>query len=1251
MHIERSVAPILSGGALASLLSASVLADVRPHPGMLRYPDVSATHIVFSYANDLWLVPRDGGMAVPLASPPGAELYPKFSPDGEQIAFQGNYDGNRDLYVMPRSGGTPLRVTHHPSTEILCDWTPQQRLGFSTNGFAGLARQQQLFTVDAAGGLPERLPVPYGANCAVSPDGTWLAYTPHTIDNRTWKRYRGGMATDIWLFNLEDRTSRKITDWEGIDTLPMWHGTTIYYLTDAGPEHRLNIWSYDTTSGARRQVTQFKDYDVKWPNMGPGAGRGEIVFQNGADLYLLDLATGQPRVVDVSVPGDRPQIRARRVEASKFTNSWRISPTGKRAVVEGRGDVWTLPAENGSPRNLTRTSGSAERDPSWSPDGRWIAYFSDAGGEYELYIAQSDGKGEARQLTHGSATFYQSPTWSPDSKRIAYTDKAAQLHLLTVETGETKVIDRDPWGSIPAPSWSHDSRWLTYARTLDDRPVNAVWLYNVETGEGHRVTDGVFEDSSPVFDRKGDWLYFASSRVFKPTYSDIDTTFIYDNSEVLLAVPLRTDVKDPWLPKSDEETWSKDKKDGDEKEEADEDAKEDDPDDEQPADAEKPDEPDPDPDPEEDEEKDGADQPAPADDGVSGTYEGTLSGGEIPPGVTFTMTLWLEPDGSVSGSVSTPMGNATLEGTYDRATGELTGTVTTTTGETGQLRARISGTSFSGTVDMEGMSVELSGTRTGTAAPPKDDDEKKKGKTKAREKVEIAIELFERRAIQLPVPAGDFGRLAVNEKDQLIYVRQRPDNASEIMLFDFSDEKKEEKSVAKGAGDFEISADGKKLLVIREGSGAIQAASAGATGKPVVTDGMVASIDPPQEWKQLFNEAWRLQRDYFYVPNMHGVDWPAVRERYSNMLADCATREDVSYVIREMISELNIGHTYYFGGDEESEPTVTVGMLGADWELDSGAYRIKNICQGAPWDTDARSPLALPGVDVKTGDYVLAVNGVPLDPSKDPWAGFLGLAGKTITLTVSEKPVIDDAAREVVIKPVASEGDLRYREWIERNRAYVTDKTSGQVGYIYVPDTGINGQNNLVRQYVGQIDRKALIIDERWNGGGQIPSRFIEMLNRPVTNYWARRDAKDIPWPPDAQHGPKCMLINGMAGSGGDMFPWLFRHAGLGKLIGTRTWGGLVGISGNPGLIDGGVVTVPTFGFYETDGTWGVEGHGVDPDMVVLDDPAQMCNGEDPQLEAAIALMLQEIERNPHVPPARPQPPDRSGMGIIPTDR
>lgn len=410
-------------------------------------------------------------------------------------------------------------------------------------------------------------------------------------------------------------------------------------------------------------------------------------------------------------------------------------------------------------------------------------------------------------------------------------------------------------------------------------------------------------------------------------------------------------------------------------------------------------------------------------------------------------------------------------------------------------------------------------------------------------------------------------------------------------------------------------------------------------------------IDPRAEWKQIFIDAWRIQRDFFYAPNMHGVDWKAMRDHYMPMLEDCVSREDVSFVIGEMIAELNVGHAYYMGGDTEQAPSVSVGLLGCDFELHRGAYRISKIYQGAPWDSDARGPLSEPGVKVKEGDYLLAVNGVPIDTSKDPWAAFQGMADRVVTITVNDQPVIDANAREVAVRLLGSDSNLRYRAWVESKRAIVEQKTNGRVGYIYVPNTGTDGQNELVRQFIGQIGKEALIIDERWNGGGQIPTRFIELLNRPLTNYWARRDGNDWPWPPDAHFGPKCMLINGLAGSGGDAFPYYFRQAKLGKLIGTRTWGGLVGISGNPRLIDGGYTSVPTFAFYEKDGTWGIEGHGVDPDIEVIDDPALMVNGEDPQLDAAIQLMLDELKRNPYVPPKRPAYPDRRGMGIRPEDK
>lgn len=1240
---------------LLVVLCGNASADVTPQAGMLRYPDISAEQICFVYAGDIWVAPRDGGMASPLASPPGQESFPRFSPDGKTIAFVGNYDGNRDLYTIPVTGGIPTRVTYHPGAETLSDWTPDGRLLFLTNAFAGLGRQSQLFTVSAEGGMPRQVPVPYAGFGSISPDGSTLAYTLHSTDTRTWKRYRGGMATDVWLFNLKDLSSKQITDWEGTDTIPMWvpggDGKVVYYLSDNGPEHRLNIWSYEIASGRRAQVTKYTEHDVRWPSVGPGPrGRGEIIFQLGSELRVLDLANGRDRVVTVTIPGQRPTIRTRLVDASRNVGGTSISSTGRRVAIEGRGDIWSAPAKEGVVRNLTATDGVFERDPAWSPDNRWIAYFSDESGEYELYIRASDSRGEekegesdeaeaeqreTRRLTNLGPGFRYSPNWSPDSKHIAFTDKAGRLLLTTVETGETRELDKDPWGTRVSVSWSHDSKWMAYALTDDVANQRAIWLYNLGTDEKTRVTTPMFSSTSPTFDRKGDFLYFASSRAISgPMYSDIDTTFIYAGTEQLFMVPLREDVKNPWLPKSDEEEIKKEKKK--------EDAK-----------------------PGEKREEKTNDKAEAVDDGLSGTWEGASQGEGLPPGgLPFTMTLKLS-NGNVTGSILSMMGGGGVSGTFEKSAGNLTITISLDVGGSALVSGTVKGEEFSGTWSAGDGSGTITARRTAKSSPPaegeKGKDEKPDAKDSKAKELKIDLEGFERRAMALPVPAGNFGRLEVTHDGKLIYARvgsRGSREAASIKIFDPNDESREEKTVTAGA-NFEISADGKKLLVRRGGASltVMDAAAGGPKSSNVVTTGMRTPVNPRNEWRQIFMDTYRLHRDFFYEDTLHGVNWEKVRDQYMAMLEDCIDRSDVAWVQAEFVSELNIGHAYISSpGDVESgPPSVSVGLLGCDFELvstDAGAaYRIVQIYEGAPWDSDARGPLSQPGVKVKVGDYILAVNGRPIDTSKDIYAAFLDTAERVTSITVSESPTLNARAREVIVRPTSSESNLRYRAWIERNRKHVYEKSGGRIGYIYVPNTGIDGQSDLFRQFVGQRNMDALVIDERWNGGGQIPTRFIELLNRPAVNMWARRDGKDWVWPPDGHNGPKAMLINGLAGSGGDAFPWLFRYHELGKLIGTRTWGGLVGISGNPGLIDGGAITVPTFGFYKMDGNWGVEGHGVDPDIEVIDDPAKMVNGGDPQLDVAVEHLLEELKTKAWTRPQRPAGPDRSGMGIPEHDR
>lgn len=1249
---------LVAAAALTAVgLCSFANADVSPNAAMLRYPDISADSIAFVYSNDLWLVPRTGGLAVPLASPPGLEQNPRFSADGKTIAFVGNYDGNRDLYTLPITGGVPTRVTHHPGAEMLADWTPDGKLLFISSSMAGLGRQSQLYVTSAEGGMPEKLPVPYGGFGAISADGTWLAYTLHSTDTRTWKRYRGGMATDVWLFNLKDKTSKRITDWEGTDTIPMWapgDSSVVYYLSDQGPEHRLNIWTYEVASGARKQITNFAEDDVRWPAMGPGAGNtgGSIVFQLGSKLMVLDLASAQSTEVKVTIPGDRPKIKPRNVNPSGLTSGGTISPTGKRVVLEARGELWSLPAKDGVTRNLTRTSGFFERDPSWSPDGRWIAYFSDEPGEYELYIRPADSRpapddkakkdepapipsawsaAEPRKLTSLGEGFRYAPSWSPDSKYIAFYDQNGRMYLTTVETGETKEFDKDPWMGRPAFSWSHDSNWITYDRADKDNSNGCIWIYNVNSGEKTQVTSNMFDSGTPAFDRKGDWLFFNSKRsVTSPRYSDIDATFVYTDSAVVLMVPLRKDIKSPWMPKSDEEVIKKD------------DAKKDDAKD--------------------GEKKENGDKPAAADDGVSGTWQGTASGGELPPGgIPITMKLTVAADGKLTGTVSSVMGEHSGSGTWNKDSGEFEFVASVGDAQV-TLRGTLKNGEGSGKWTVNDQTGDWSAKREQPAAAASDDKkpEDKKPADKKDDKKELKIDFdgFEARAIQLPLTPGSFNRMMVADGDKLIFGRTGGRGGSGeagIRIYNYKDDEKEEKAVGPFGG-FDLSADGKKLIVMRGSSVSVVDAAAGGKSQAVSTGAMMMTIEPREEWKQIFNDAWRLQRDFFYESTLHGVNWDRMRAHYGSMIDDCSSREDVAWVLGEMISELNIGHAYIQGvGDGDSQPSQNVGLLGCDFELDrSGpepAYKISRIIRGGTWDSDAVGPLSMPGVDVNEGDYLLEVDGVPLDTSKDPWAAFIGMAGRTTYLTVSSKPTLDDSARLVLVQPIGSEAGLRFRAWIEANRKYVEERSGGKVGYIYVPDTGVGGQSELFRQFFGQRHKQALIIDERWNGGGQLPHRFIELLNRPITNYWARRDGESWPSPDPSHQGPKCMLINGLAGSGGDMFPWLFRFHGLGKLIGTRTWGGLVGISGNPRFIDGGSMSVPTFGFYKLDGNWGVEGHGVDPDIEVIDDPALMWNGGDPQLDAGIDQMLGEIPTKAFKPPVKPAGPDRSGMGLPDSDK
>ncbi len=1075
---------LLGIGLLLTAGNLQAQVDAR----MLRYPDVSRSHITFVYAGDIWVVARDGGTAHRLSSPEGQEMFPRFSPDGSTIAFSGNYDGNTDVYAIPVLGGTPTRLTHHGMGDRIVDWHPDgSSVLYASSMESGRQRYNQFYLAPAEGGLPDKLPVPYGEFGAISPDGNTLAFMPISRAFRTWKRYRGGMAPDIWFFDLRNQTSQNITDHPANDMHPMWYEETLYFLSDRGPNKRYNIWAYDQATQEFRQVTHFEDYDIHFPAIGPT----DIVFEAGGQLYLLALPSEEHHAVEVNVVTDKVALKPHTENVKDHIRHAWVAPNGKRVLVEARGDVFSLPVEHGYIENLTRSSGVAERTPAWSPDGKKVVYWSDRTGEYELALRNLKNPREEQRLTSYGAGFQYQPYWSPDSKKLAFIDQAMIIRIYNMEEDQTVEVDQALWmyhGALEnfTVSWSADSRWLAYHRGLENQH-GAIFLYDTDANQRHQVTSGYYDDAIPAFDPDGKYLYYLSNRHFSPSYSDVDNSFIYPNTTQVVAVSLRDDVPSPLAPRNDEVETEAD---------------------------------------EEEEQENGND-----------------------------------------------------------------------------------------------------GEETDAEAQP----------------VAINPEGFEQRVTVLPPKPGNYNNVnAVSGK--VIYHRMPRTGSGEeqkpIVYFDL--EEREEQIIVEDADDYMVSANREKLLVVDNGALYItDIASGQSLEKPVPTGELEMTVDPRAEWHQIFNDAWRLQRDYFYDPNMHGVDWQAMRERYGKLIDDCFTRWDVNYVIGELIAELNASHTYRGGGDTGEAEERGVGYLGVDWEVNRGAYRIAKIIEGAPWDAEVRSPLAMPDVDVEEGDYILAVNGRPLDVSQDPWAPFEGLAGKTVELTVNDSPVMD-GARKVIVETMTSETRLRHLAWIESSRRRVEEATNGRVGYIYVRSTGVDAQNELVRQFTAQFPREGLIIDERFNSGGQIPDRFVELLDRPPLAFWAVRHGRDWQWPPVGHFGPKVMLINGWSGSGGDAFPDFFRKRGLGPLIGTRTWGGLIGITGAPPFIDGGGMTVPTFRMYDPDGTWFAEGHGVEPDILVPEDPGQLSRGTDVQLERAIEEVMNRIQQNPPAKPERPAYEDRS---------
>ena len=1097
---------------------------------LLRTPTVSATQIAFAYAQNIWSVPRAGGTAWRLTSFQGQTSNPHFSPDGKWIAFSGEYAGNLDVYVVSADGGEPKRLTWHPGADTVQGWTPDGRsiMFSSARATWSPSGAPRFWTVPAEGGVEGPMVLPRGYQGKISADGSHIAYRMNNSWDDERRNYRGGQNRPIWIVDLNsyDLVSPPWTDSKDID--PVWVGDVVFFISDR--DGVANVWSFDSRSKKLAQVTKFTDFDVKTMDSGAGA----IVFEQAGYVHELDPKSGKERIVDITASGDFPWMMPRWEDVSNRITNLSLSPTGKRVLVEARGEVFTIPAEKGDVRNLTNSTGSAERDPAWSPDGKWISYFSDRSGEYRLYIEAQDGLTPPREITLEKPTHYYTASWSPDSKKLLFTDTDLHVWVLDVASGKARVVGSDPW-MVPQrtlnPVWSPDSKWVAYSSRLRSL-YHAIFISNAETGETKQVTDGLADAVWPAFDANGKYLWFLASTDFGLRSQWLDMTS-YDHNEnfgLYLAVLKKTDAS-PLLPESDEDR------------------------------------------------------------GV-GTGRRAL-----PPGACANDALGGAPGGAEPTTAAADQPQ-------------------TPRGQRQPVNVQI---------DFDGLS---------------------------------------KRIISVPgVPERQYSALR-SSTDGIVFYLQAGQagggqgfggGGSELVRYRLCNRRAA--TFVESVTDYDVSADGRKLAFRQGGGGGGGAAPGGRPPAPSlfvvdadrnppqagtgrVNYSLRMYLDPREEFKQIFNEGWRNQRDYLYVPNLHGTDWAKDKEMYGAMLPYVMHRADLNYLLDMMGAEIAIGHSYVRGGDMPDVPQVQGGLLGADFAIENGRYKVTRIYDNENWNPDLRSPLAVPGANVNVGDYILAINGIELKAPDNIFRLLDGTANRQTSLTVNDRPTLE-GARQVVVLPVATEQALRTRAWVESNRRTVEQLSGGQLAYVYLPNTGQPGYQSFNRYYFSQQDKKGAIIDERFNGGGSAADYIIDVLQRDFDGYFNNVAGDRYPFtsPSAGIWGPKVMIINEMAGSGGDLMPYMFRYRKIGLLVGKRTWGGLVHTADTPPFVDGGSAIAPRGGFFTRDNRWAVENEGVAPDVDVENWPKEVIAGRDPQLERAVAeamRMLKEktVERATKEPPS-----------------
>lgn len=1048
---------------------------------LLRFPNINGNQIAFSYAGDLYTVPTEGGTARRLTSHIGYEMFPHISPDGKYIAFTGQYDGNTEVFIMPADGGEPKRLTFTATlgrddlgdrmgpNNIVMGWTPDgKEIVFRSrsqtfNDFTG-----QLFTIPASGGMPKELPLTNGGFCSFSPDGKKLAYNHIFREFRTWKRYEGGMADDIRIFDFDTKKSETITNSPRQDIFPMWasNGKEIYYISD--DDDVMNLYVYDLSTKQRKQLTHYTDYDIKFPSI----GKDKIVYEQGGYIYAFDTQSKTAEKVSVMIDNDQVYSRPQRKDVSGQVSALSVSPNGERLVITARGDLFSVPAKEGITYNLTNSSDANDKDGAWSPDGKQIAYISDKDGEFRIYVLDITS-GKETKLLDQEKTYIFGFDWSPDSKKILWTGKENTLNIVDVASNRNTVVEKSGISTIPSGNWSPDSKYVTYVQP--GKEVNDVVVYSLADKQKHRITNGWFEAYSPNFSKDGKYILFASARTFNPTYSQTEWNHAYTDMTKVYLLPLATDAATPFAPKN----------------------------------------------------------------------------------------------------------------------------------------------------DMPEMKAEA-------------DKGKPAKETPAETSVTYNFDGIENRIIELPVPASGY-YYNLHMIDNKVYYNR----GGNTFVFNLDDKKETDTGVNLIFGpEYKktVAAKGNQFQVIDTPSGVV------AIDKPVSLNELKKNVRYKEEWMQIYNELWRRMRDFFYDPNLHGVDWNGIYEKYKVLVPYVNHRSDLTYIIGEMIGEMNVGHAYSVNGEHPEPERIPMGLLGAQFSKDaSGYFKVDKIIEGANWNNNTRSPLTMPGVDVKEGNYIISVNGNSLKNTDNLFASLIDMADKTIEMEVNTTPS-DKGARKVLVTPLANESQLYYYNWVQNNIRKVSEATNGEVGYIHIPDMGVAGLNEFVKHYYPQLGKKALIIDDRGNGGGNVSPMIIERLLRTPAFCTMHTNQKEGSVNPVGTFlGPKVLLINEYSASDGDLFPYRFKHYNLGTVIGKRTWGGVVGYSGMIPVVDGGSIVTPSYAPYDTEGKeFIIEGRGVTPDIDLANDPYKEYNGQDEQLEKAIATALEKLKTEQKSIPAIPAFPDKS---------